>query len=275
MNTILVPTDFSDGAFNALGYAMRLADLFDYSIKIVHAYRLPAGESTVMVDLTEIMAKSAKEELELLKTKVEAINHSNILITYEALYGGVIEVIHDLSRSEGVELVVMGTQGASGITDKWLGTVAASAAKNVEDPLLIIPADQDYRNLDKILFATDLEVIENEKHLRFLAELSNKYNSELNFLHVRKEGEDTDDEKVAKYRDQLNSIFGEERTQISYLFDDDVDDGIEDGIETHNPDLLVIVRHKYGFFEGLFKSSISRKLISDSELPILVLQDKM
>ena len=275
MNTILVPTDFSDGAFNALGYAMRLAEIFDYSIKIVHAYRLPTTESGVLVDLTEILAKTAQEELDLLKTKVDAINHSNLTITYGAHYGSVMEVIHNFSKSEGVELVVMGTQGASGITDKWLGTVAASAAKNVEDPLLIIPANQAYRNLNHILFATDLKEIENEKHLRFLATLAKKSNSRLDFLHIRKVNEEADDEKVAKYRAQIQSIFVEDKTRISYLFDDEVNEGIKDGLETHNPDLLVVVRHKYGFFEGLFRGSLSRKLISESALPILVLQDKI
>ncbi len=274
MNTILVPTDFSDGAFNALGYAIRLAELLDYSIHVVHAYSMPATGSAIMVDITEILEKNANEELELLKIKVESINKSNVLITYNAQHGTVVEVINRMSRTEGIEFVVMGTQGASGITEKWLGTNAASAAKNVEDPLMIVPADHAYKNIGHILFATDLKVTENDKHLQFLSTLTSKSNAKLDFLHIRKQGQESDDEKIGKFRSQLDRIFGEGKTRITYLFDNEINEGIQDGIETHNPDVLVVVRHQYGFFEGLFRSSVSRKLISHSALPILVLQDK-
>ena len=274
MNTILVPTDFSDGAFNALGYAIRLAELLDYSIQVVHAYSMPPTGSAVMVDITEILEKNALEELELLKRKVEKINLPNVTITYKPLHGSVVEVINRMSRTEGIEFVVMGTQGASGITEKWLGTNAASAAKNVEDPLMIVPSNHVFKNIGHILFATDLKVTENDKHLRFLATLTSKSNAKLDFLHIRKHSEESDDDKIGKFRNQLDRIFGEGKTRITYLFDNEVNEGIQDGIETHNPDVLVVVRHAYGFFEGLFRSSVSRKLISESALPILVLQDK-
>lgn len=274
MNTILVPTDFSDGAFNALKYAIRMAELLNFSVKIVHAYSMPPTGSAVMVDITEILEKNAREELALLAKKVEPENKSNIQITYSAQHGSVVDVIDRMSRTEGIEFVVMGTQGASGITEKWLGTNAASAAKNVEDPLMIVPANHSYKHIDHILFATDLKVTENDKHLRFLSMLASKSNAKLDFLHIRKQREESDDEKIEKYRGQLNRIFGEGKTRIAYLYDEEVNEGIKDGIETHNPDVLVVVRHAYGFFEGLFRSSVSRKLIAESALPILVLQDK-
>lgn len=274
MNTILVPTDFSDGAFNALKYAIRLAELLDYSIQVVHAYSMPPTGSAVMVDITEILENNALEELELLKRKVDKINLSNVAITYKPQHGSVVEVINRMSRTEGIEFVVMGTQGASGITEKWLGTNAASAAKHVEDPLMIVPSDYSFKSIRHFLFATDLKVTENEKHLKFLSVLANKSNAEIDFLHIRKQREESDDEKISKYRSQLDRIFGESKTRIAYLYDNDINEGIKDGIETHNPDALVVVRHEYGFFEGLFRSSVSRKLISESSLPILVLQDK-
>lgn len=273
MNTILVPTDFSDGAFNALGYAIRLAEILDFSIHIVNAYIMPPTGSMVMVDISEILEKNAKEELDLLKTKVDAINNANVLVSYGAEYGSVVEVINRMSRSAGIEFVVMGTQGASGITEKWLGTNAASAAKHVEDPLMIIPSNHTYKNIDRFLFATDLRITDNERHFEFLTLLVSKSNANLDFLHIRKHSEEVNEEKIAAYREQLNRIFGQEKTRITYLYDDEVNEGIKDGIDTHNPDVLVVVRHEYGFFEGLFKSSVSRKLISESALPILVLHD--
>jgi|SRR5690554_1920632 len=275
MKKILVPTDFSEGAFNALEYALHFARLLNYSVEVIHTYYMPATGSMVMVDITEMMSKNAREELDLLKARVNKLSYAkDVPVNYRAEYGTVAEMINRVSREDGVEFAVMGTQGASGITDKWLGTNAMDAAKVVEDPLLIVPADHTYKNIDHILFATDLKLTGNEIHLKFLALIAKKSNAKVEFLHIRKQGENIEDRKLAEYQDQLNRTFGDNRSRISYLYDEEIHDGIQDAIESKRPELLVVVRHKYGFFEGLFRSSISKQLISESKLPILVLQDK-
>lgn len=275
MKKILIPTDFSDGAFNALEYALHFARLLNFSVEIVHAYNMPATGSMVMVDITEIMANNAQEELDLLKTRVSELSYArDIPINYRKEHGTVIDVINRVSGETGVDFVVMGTQGASGITDKWLGTNAMDAAKLVDDPLMIIPADHTYKNVDHILFATDLKLAGDEDHLKFLSLIAEKSSAKIEFLHIRKQGENIENQQLANYQEQLNRTFGENRSRIAYLYDDEVQEGIEEAIQSKRPELLVVVRHKYGFFEGLFRNSLTKQLISESKLPILVLQDK-
>ena len=275
MKKILVPTDFSDGAFNALEYAIHFARLLNFSVEVVHAFHMPATGSMVMVDITEILANNAQEELDLLKKSVDELSYSkDIQIKYRKEHGTVVDMINRVSREPGFEFAVMGTHGASGITEKWLGTNAMDAAKFVEDPLMIIPSDRLYKNIDHILFATDLKLAGNEDHLQFLALIAEKSNAKIEFLHIRKQGENVEEQKIAAYQDQLNRTFGESRPRIAYLYDNEINDGIQDAIQSKRPELLVVVRHKYGFFEGLFRNSISKQLISESKLPILVLQDK-
>ena len=275
MKTILVPTDFSDGAFNALEHALHYAKSLNYSVKIVHAYSMPPTGSAVMVDITEILEKNANEELALLKKRVEALEFSDgTSISYHAVHGSVVHVINRTSEEEGIEFVIMGTQGASGITEKWLGTNAADAAKYVKDPLLIIPAKQKFKPLKDLLLATDLKIMENERQLGFLANFCFKNKCQVNFVHVRLEGDKLQDDTVMAYQNQLDSIFDENIPRIDFINADDIHDGIHQGIVRYKPDVLAVVRHEYGFFKGLFKSSVSRELIAESELPVLVLQDK-
>lgn len=274
MNTVLVPTDFSQGAFNALEYALRLARVLNFQVQIVHAYYMPATGSMVMVDITQIMDKNTREELERLRRKIEQLPYAkDLVISYRAEHGPVVEVINRICREEGVEFVVMGTQGASGITDKWLGTNAMDAAKFVEDPLLIVPADLPYSDMEDVLFLTDLKLVGNEKHLKFLAELVQKAGARIEFLHIMKENEKVDDDKIEAYRQQLNRTFGENRPRIKFIYGKEVYAGIKNAIATRNPDAIAIVRHKQGFFEGWFKSSTSQQLISETKRPILILQD--
>ena len=147
MKTILVPTDFSDGAFNALEHAIHYAKRLNYAIKVVHAYSMPPTGSAVMVDITEILEKNANEELALLKKRVEALNYSEgTSISYHAFHGAVVHVIDRTSETEVIEFVDMGTKGASGITEKLLGTHAADEATYVKDPSLLISAKQKYNH---------------------------------------------------------------------------------------------------------------------------------
>ena len=275
MKKILVPTDFSDGAFNALEYAIHFARLLNFSVEVVHAYNMPATGSMVMVDITEIMANNAQEELDLLKTRVKELSYAKgVQVNFRKEHGSVVDMINRVSREPGFEFAVMGTQGASGVTDKWLGTNAMDAAKFVEDPLMIIPADHTYKNIDHVLFATDLKLTGNEDHLKFLSLIAEKSDAKIEFLHIRKQGEIVDDQKLTQYLDQISRAFGKNRPRIAYLYDNEVQKGIEEAIASKRPELLAVVRHKYGFFEGLFRNSISKQLISESKLPILVLQDK-
>lgn len=274
MKKILVPTDFSEGAFNALEYALHFARLLNFSVEVVHAYHMPPTGSMVMVDITEMMDKNAREELDLLKIRVDELSYArDITINYRTEHGTVVDMINRLSREPGIEFAVMGTQGASGITDKWLGTNAMDAARFVEDPLLIVPASQTYKNIDHILFATDLKLSGNETHLKFLSLIAEKSSAKIEFLHIRKQNENIDEQKLADYQEQLNRTFGKSRPRIAYLYDEEVHEGIQEAIESKRPELLTVIRHKYGFFEGLFKNSVSKQLIAESKLPILVLQD--
>jgi nucleotide-binding universal stress UspA family protein len=271
MNNILIPTDFSEGAFNALIHGLHIAKEFDGSVQIIHAYSMPPTGSNVMVDITDILKKNAEEELALLKKRVEGLELAKgIPITYKASYGSVVDVINRLSREQEVSLVVMGTQGASGITEKWLGSNTAAAARNVECPLLAIPAELPYKGISSILFSTDMKVMKNDEPLRFVSDLSKQTGATIKFLHIRDEEEDLEENEEA-YRQQVQSIFGEVTPVFTFMYNDEVEEGIEEAIEREDPSLLVVVRHDYGFFKSLWHSSVSRHVINNASLAILVL----
>ncbi len=271
MKKILVPTDYSEGAFHALQYAVELAEKYNATIDVVNAYSMPPSGSTVMVDITHVLKKSADEAMEKLRKKVETAGlHGKVEIRYSTDHGGVIQMIDHWSREEHIDMVVMGTQGASGITEKWLGTNASSAAKNVDKPLWAIPADRDFKMPHKILFATDMRVIENERSLHFVADVAECFDSTVKFLHVRQSDKEDPDADACKA--QVREVFGDRPTSFSFIHDDDIDEGIEEAVNHEHPDLLVVVRHDYGFFRGLFRSSVSRQVINSAKLPILVLK---
>jgi len=269
MKKILVPTDFSEGAFNALIHAIYAAKLLDNSIEIIHAYSMPAAGTNVMVDITDILKKNAEEEMEGLKKRVQILEIAqNTEITYHTAYGSVVDVINRKANEENVSVVLMGTQGASGITEKWLGSNTAAAARNVNVPLLAIPVERPYKNIESILFSTDMKVMEDAGCMEFVAKLANITRAEVKFLHVRKSDEQPDEEG---YKNQVEKFFTDVNPTFSFTYNENIPEGIEETIKKENPSLLVVVRHDYGFFESIWHSSVSRQIINNASLPILVL----
>lgn len=269
MKKILVPTDFSDGAFNAFIHALHAAKLLDNSIEVIHAYSMPATGSSVMVDITDVLKKNAEEEMELLKKRIENLaSAKEVEITYTTLYGSVVDVVNRRSTEAEVSAVLMGTQGASGITEKWLGSNTAAAARNVKVPLLAIPVEHTYKDIKSILFSTDMKVMEDVGCMEFVAKLAKITKAEVKFLHIRKADEKPDEEG---YKKQIDDYFEDVNPTFSFAYNDNISKGIEQTIKKENPSLLVVVRHDYGFFENIWHNSISRQVINKASIPILVL----
>jgi nucleotide-binding universal stress UspA family protein len=275
MKRILVPTDFSKGAFNALLHAMNIAKMINASIRIVHAYSMPPTGSTVMVDITDILKKNADEELENLKLEVKKLELANDLnINYVSSHGSVIDVINRQTRESEIDLVVMGTQGASGITEKFLGSNTAAVAKNIDIPMIAVPAELAYKPYKKFLFTTDMKVLKNSRPMQFIGEFSKECEAEVKFIHVRAPGsEELDQSEIDAYRDQVESIFDPEtKSSFAYVYDEDPEEGIANTIKMERPDLIIVIHHSYGFFEGMFHSSVSQNIINRASLPILVMK---
>lgn len=274
MKKILVPTDFSDGAYNALIHAIHHAKASSASIAIVHAFLMPPTGTAVMVDITELLQKNAEDSLAQLRSRVEKLEIAKGLdITYHAKHGTVNDVLERSTTKMGIDLVIMGTQGASGITEKFLGSNAAAAARNLKTPVIAIPAEKPYKPIDKIVIATDLKKINHPQVFDLVNTLAQQHEAIVRFLHVRQLGEQFDQSESAAYKQQVASSFSGNQPVFTFIFENDIEEGLSDALEKEGADLLVVVRKERGFFQSLFHSSVSQQLVNEAALPVLVLKD--
>jgi universal stress protein A len=140
---ILVPLDFSPPSDHALTYAKALAAEFGASLHVLHVIedRLMTGPWPVEVYLGELprlregLIKDAESRtLDCLK----AIEKSGIQATGEVLIGGPFQTIVDLALTSGVDLIVMGTHGRTGITHLLIGSVAERVIRHAPCPVLVV-----------------------------------------------------------------------------------------------------------------------------------------
>lgn len=140
---ILVPLDFSPPSDYALRYATALAADFGASLHVLHVIedRLMMGPWPVEVYLGEVprlregLIKEAESRtLDCLK----AIENRGLQATGEVLIGGPFQTIVDLANTSGVDLIVMGTHGRTGITHLLIGSVAERVIRHAPCPVLVV-----------------------------------------------------------------------------------------------------------------------------------------
>lgn len=271
INTILVPTDFSAVAENALHYAINVATKSGATLHILHVRQVPVMDATYPADAFQLYATEMQQMEDENRKKLETLlagKASGISYEYVSLMGFVADEVVEYSRNHQIDLVVMGTTGASGIAEVLVGSNAASVIGKSEIPVLVIPANYSYRPIGHVLYATDYNEPEFPAVARmmYFAEL---YDAKVSVLHVKTEYDN--------YFNSENNFFARNRKQferheinIIHVKEGDVTETIDQYVDKLNIDLLVMAKHNRGFFDRLFHRSLSKKMAYHSRVPLLV-----
>ena len=127
---ILVATDFSQNAANALNWAVAVAKAHESSIELVHAIETLAMES-VPLELQDAVTRS-------LSVLVGNVQKEGVEASSRFEKGKAWEVVEDTTRAIGADLIVVGTHGRRGISHALLGSVAEKIVRTASCPVLTI-----------------------------------------------------------------------------------------------------------------------------------------
>lgn len=273
MERIMVPTDFSPAAKNAVNYAVELAKFFSAKLILVNAYPFPPAnyEMGFSLPLVSAIKESAEERLETLKQEICREQGRDLEISWVAEMGSPYDVIESVARDENVDLIVMGVVGEAGaIKEHLLGSTALTVARKLEIPAFIIPEKVGYHRIHKISFACDLDKTE-ETDLVYVAKYFSKvFDAQLEVVNV----ENPDDEmSTDKAR---TSIFIEKKLEqvehkTVYITGKSVVHELEDYFSLHQTDVVMVNPKKHNIFYSLFHSSVTKELVFHMQLPILTI----
>ncbi|AWH86261.1 universal stress protein UspA [Flavobacterium album] len=278
MKQILFPTDFSEAANTAFIYALRFADSFKAELVILHVYDLPIVETplvpetaTEIFDVIEMnQFESFRDELPKLHMLAEHQNLGHVKMRNILLYGDLVYNINKVCNDENIDLVVMGTKGASGIKETFIGSVAGAVVVNVKVPVLAIPAEAEYHPVKSIAFTTQYQDKDNDA-LKSAMAIADKFGARIQCLYIK----NADDPKDIEERiNEWKVYYRGSNIDFFNIEDDHIEQAILDFIENQHTGLLVMRAHKRGFFEGLFHRSLTKKMTYHSKVPLLVFHEE-
>ena len=283
MKKILFPTDFSDTANNAFLYTLHLAKLYNAEVFVTHIYdkkvisTLYGGQpelvATIYVDVELDEFEYFKEESKKLRMIAEENNLSDVKLNFIFKSGSLVSTLGKIIEKEKINLVVMGTSGATNFEKKLWGSNTMNALRSLDIPILSIPKKAIFKGVKNIGFASALK--DSDKPI--LANLLNFYDDNnliIKVLYVIKNDENIEveeqliDKKIASWE----SEFRNEKLIFIKKISDSVTKGIYQLIFDENIDIVVIAKRDLSFIDSLFTHSLSEDLAKKVDFPLLVVK---
>ena len=272
---VLIPTDFSKSARSAFDYGYQLVkELSGLEIILLNSYEMPtAGVSGgVMMNLEEAMEKESKNDL-LLEVKELKEIYPDVEIRTISRYGSIVNSITRTCSEEEVDFVVMGTHGASGLKKALIGSNTQKVIENCSVPVISVPKDWKFKKIKNIVYATDLNRLENPAILAPICSLAETEDATIHIVYVAKHKGEIDLKKEVENL-PLNKHFKDRPREFVLIESKDVSEGIDKYVNEIAADLVVMIPKDATFWNSLFRRSITEKLAFQLKVPMLSLKDQ-
>lgn len=276
MKKILLPTDFSSNSYQAMSYAVRLFKNEDCKFYLLNTFTPVLYDTEYLLynstqpDLEEMYRENSRRGLNRMLTKLKK-NEKNSKHSYEIIssFNLLIDEIKEQVKEKKIDLVVMGTQGATGAREILIGTNTVQAMKKVKCPLLAVPSEVDFKNPTKILFPTDYGINYTKDQLELLKFIALEHKATIQILHIY-------------LGETLNAIQEENKKKLSLVLQEvqhkyfsveknSLSQGIYDFQKESDADFLVMINNKHSFFENLLFRPVVNRIGFHIKVPFLVI----
>src|SRR5215203_2627197 len=265
MTTVLTLVDFSEVSANALSFAAELCKRAAARLHVVHIVRKIENE------------EDAKNMLKSIESGLKNTFGTDLKCESYLAHGDLIPTLKKIIVVQQPDLIVMGTKGASGLKKILLGSNTVNVIANTKVPVLVIPAAARFEHFldkgkNKIVLATDLDILEHDEALNILKEIALLViEPKLRVLSVRPENTELPELKKME-RDFLISIFEPEiESKRITVFSDNVISGINFYLnQKKETGLVAMIARDAG---GLIQKHYTKEMASHTRFPLLVMHD--
>jgi nucleotide-binding universal stress UspA family protein len=276
MKKILFPTDFSDVANNAFIHALEFAKVVNGELILLHSFELPIYDNQFFPENYNILFDSIqltqfdmfKEEVPKLRAIAKERNLEKIKMSHLLMDGNLLYNIKKAIKEDDIDFVVMGTSGATGWEDFFLGTNTGNVISATEVPVLSVPLEAKFKKMETIGFTTRYRN-KDKKALKQVLKIAKKTNATVRCLYVKTANSDVSDEELQIWENEFKA----EPVVFSVIPNEDVKETIIDFVLFKGIDMLVMITYKRNFFSDLFNPSLTQKFSNVLDIPVLAMHE--
>lgn len=277
MKTILLPTDFSANSVNAMNYAL---DMYKdvvckfYILNVQKASSFISDDFRTMSPSTTIyqtLIQTAKDSIKkLIKTfeKRGVKGHS-----FEAMvdYDNFIDAINQACETKNVDLIIMGTHGATGAERILFGSNTVRVMQRCNRPVLAIPKDSKFNGIHRIAFTSNYLTLYNREELMPLIQMAELFNAKIDILHLVEE--DYLSREQENNKAFLDACFRFVKHEFVELHEKDLFKTVNDYMVNKNVHMLAMMSRRHSFLERLFTQHKVETFGFNMGFPLLVMDN--
>lgn len=273
---ILLPTDFSDNAWSAVVYALKLYANEYCTFYFLHSTYITEAISRTYITTHYVQELQSEARSKLIELKVQTeiananANHDfKLLISKEELKTAVKKAV----KEHNIDIVVIGTKGTSGAMEYYMGSNTIKVIRKIEKcPVLIVPDEYEFVKPKQITFSTDYNRFFDEQELKPIKDMADLHNSNIRVLHINIE------KKLSDMQEYNRTMLKEYLANYEHSFHflpnyTKKSNAITTFIEDLNIDILAMVNYKHSLFESILNEPVIKKLVFHPTVPILVIPE--
>lgn len=281
MKTILVPTDFSTCANNAVDFAIQSSKILPVEVTIVHAFDLVGNIYTDYMGVNKEFNQSLLHEVRIkLADLKKCIRESEgVNVDTRVSTASLRESIFQVTSEKAIDIIVMGTTGSNGIKEKLWGSKTADIIGKSKVPVLAIPFEYKWKKPEKILLATS-HFEKEPAMLDFIFELADLYEAQVHVAVFTDEVDDTafnymeHARNIPAYEKLLQKNYHSPTLTVTHLFGKDFEEAMQEHMKENEIDMLAMVTYKRKFPDNLFRPSLTKRMAYHTKIPLLAIPAK-
>jgi nucleotide-binding universal stress UspA family protein len=260
MINVIIPIDFSETSFNAAHYGAKMyANRADVNIILYHFYT--SGEDVEV----------AKNYLEGLQKELVDIAHTMETITESG--NNFIESLTAFAHVKSAYMIVMGLTGKSALAQRFSGSNTLKMAEQNICPVLIVPADAAYEGVENVLIASEMKYVEDTPVLLAVKRVLTDFKPNVHVVNVDDSHYISLTNGFKAERDEMEKLLADFNPEFYFMRLYDFHESINLFVHDKDINMIIMGPKHHSFFERLFKTQHTKKMIYQSKVPVLAVHE--
>lgn len=272
MKKILVPCDFSEQAVSAFRVALDIAAQSKGQVHLVNVIELPVMHDTVLVPvlsfeetLLKELRENAGKQFEKLKKKYDKEGQK---IKTDVLFGSTALMILNYIEENDIDLVVMGSKGASGVKEILVGSNAEKIVRRSDAPVLVVKKYSKVASIKNIVFPNTLQKDQQEDLTMKVKALQSFFKAKLHVVYINTPGNFTRDAITRERLEEFAKRFMLKDYTLNIYNDPFEEAGVINFAHSINADMIAMGTHGRKGLAHVLSGSVAEDVVNHVDCPI-------
>ncbi|TYA92305.1 universal stress protein [Seonamhaeicola marinus] len=263
MENILIPTDFSGNAWNAVEYAVNFFENSTCNFYILHVCSSNESEDD---------RKACEQKIKSLLAKIDEQFPKNPKHKFFSLIdsGYLVNSVRNRVDKNQINFIVMGTRGSSGLKNTPIGSNAANVITKVRCATVVVPENAKYSSLKEIAFPTDFLSVYSPKTLEAITNIIEANKASARVLHIKNKETDLNEDQQ-RNKELLGDYLGTNKHSFHFLANNQIENQVQDFVEKRKINLITMLAKNLSYFEKILFDPKLSKIKYYTDIPFLVL----